>query len=105
MPKRLLSVLLLLTAGGAAVAEPLTLRLHGSNTIGATLAPALVEAWLGRWELRMYGVAGSLRRRCVSRDARPMAKRPRWTSMPTVPAPPSAGWRRARRISAWPHAR
>lgn len=46
MPKRFFSVLLLLV-GSAAFAEPLTLRLQGSNTIGATLAPALVEAWLG----------------------------------------------------------
>jgi phosphate transport system substrate-binding protein len=46
MPKRLFPVLLLLAVGSTALAEPLTLRLQGSNTIGATLAPALVEAWL-----------------------------------------------------------
>lgn len=38
-----LSLAALLSAAGPVLAE--TLRLHGSNTLGETLAPALVEAW------------------------------------------------------------
>ena len=38
--------LLLFAAAFPALAE--TLRLHGSNTLGETLAPALVEAWFAQ---------------------------------------------------------
>jgi len=41
-----LSSLLMLTAMQATAAEQTLLRLHGSNTIGAALAPAMVKAWL-----------------------------------------------------------
>lgn len=41
---KLIALVLLLTGAGAVFAEQL--EIHGSNTIGETLAPALVEAWL-----------------------------------------------------------
>lgn len=40
-----IAVLLLLVVAGPALAQPL--RIHGSNTVGERLMPALVEAWLG----------------------------------------------------------
>ncbi len=60
MPKHFLAPLLLIAYCSASFAEPLTLRLHGSNTIGASLAPALTEAWLktqGVMELRRTTLA------------------------------------------------
>ncbi len=60
MPKYCLSLLLLLAYCSAGYAEPLMLRIHGSNTIGASLAPALAEAWLktqGAMELRRTSLA------------------------------------------------
>lgn len=46
MPKYFLALLPLLVSWTTGFAEPLTLRIHGSNTIGAAVAPALTEAWL-----------------------------------------------------------
>lgn len=40
-----IAALLLLAVAGPALAQPL--RIHGSNTVGERLMPALVEAWLG----------------------------------------------------------
>lgn len=42
----LMSSWLMVFAGFAAAEEISRLRLHGSNTVGAELAPALIEAWL-----------------------------------------------------------
>jgi phosphate transport system substrate-binding protein len=47
-----LGLLGLCTASGSLSAQDITLRLHGSNTVGGALAPALVEAWAAE---RGYG--------------------------------------------------
>jgi phosphate transport system substrate-binding protein len=44
--KTVSSILFVFFAAGLVHADEEVLRLHGSNTIGAQLAPALVEAWL-----------------------------------------------------------
>jgi hypothetical protein len=46
MHYRLLVLLILFFSFFAAEAESLSLRIHGSNTVGAQLAPALIQAWL-----------------------------------------------------------
>lgn len=46
-----LAALMLLTMAAVATAEQITVRLHGSNTVGATLAPTLATAYL-----RLQGV-------------------------------------------------
>jgi phosphate transport system substrate-binding protein len=46
MRSLVLAFMLLLTVLPASAAEQVLLRLHGSNTIGAVLAPAMVKAWL-----------------------------------------------------------
>lgn len=45
---RILILCLLLAAGSCACAADQSLRLHGSNTVGENLAPALVRGWLER---------------------------------------------------------
>lgn len=48
----LLGLTFLLGAIPAMSAEQMLLRFHGSNTIGAALAPELVKAWLKRQQYR-----------------------------------------------------
>lgn len=58
--KRLLTVMALLLAAGTVWADGELLRLHGSNTIGAKLAPVLAEKWLkslGFTQVTLYETA------------------------------------------------